>query len=1209
MIISSWNIRGLNCPLKQKEISKFILKNHIDVLGIIETKVRMPNQDKIQNCFMPCWKFITNSDPHAVDRIWIGWNPNTVSLTVKHCNQQIIHVLVSSIVHSITFEASFIYGYNNIQDRRPLWCELRRISASSYDHPWICLGDFNVVLQPHEIFGGNPGRDRGIDEFTDAIFASCLVDLRFVGLYFTWNNKRTNQEQFIMKKLDRVLINQSWLVKFPAAFAEFLPPGISDHSPALVRIIPKASRKGKTFRFYNYWTSLANFKDQVTSSWSMHVEGNFQFQLCHKLRHTKMVLKHFVKDTFGKERAKVECIRLTLEQCQRDLDTHPSNSALQALEKALSGDLGEALRIEEEVLRQKSRVQWLESGDRNTAFFHHMIRNRRNANRIVSLITPEGTQTISEEDTKLEAIRYFKSLLGSPPSNPYPGMDALRPIIQKRVPEEYHVLLDAIPTDEEIKNAMFCIHSNKAPGPDGFNACFFKDTWNITGPLVVQAVREFFETGELLKEANATIIALLPKIPNPSCMGDFRPISCCNTVYKCISKIISKRIQMIIPEMVDSAQSAFIKGRHISDNILLAQDLMRDYHKPGGIPRVAAKVDIMKAYDSVRWEFLMDVLHILGFPPKLQGWIKACITSTRFSINFNGEPIGYFAGAKGLRQGDPMSPYLFVLVMDVLSQVINFNTQQAPHFKFHWRCDKLSISHLCFADDLLLFCFGDVQSAMVLKKSLDMFYDFANLRVNPGKSCLFMAGIGDEVADLISQIFPFSRVNLPLKYLGVPLISTKLKSGDCSELVQKISNRILSWTSKFLSYAGRVQLIQSVLAGIQNYWAGMFILPKGVIKQVDMLLRRFLWSGGIDKTHGAKVAWDKVCSPKKEGGLGFKNPFLLNTVLNLKHIWNLFSPLKESLWVKWVHTYLLKDKSFWTVKPPSQCSWYWKKLLKLRDIARPMLKHRIGNGCGTFLWYDDWHPLGPLLDRYGQRVVYDAAISLNAKVSTIIDGQVWHWPMTNTLELMEIREQMQNVPLPSLTCDSIRWVPSPNGRYSTTHTWDSIRPPSPTVPWFYLVWFPGHLPRHSIVVWFAILKRLSTHDRIASFTLGPFACSLCNQGMETHDHLFFNCPYSSFVWQGIQQSLGVVIPTSTWDIFFGWAGSTWRRNSPGHIIPRICLGATVYSIWQERNARTFKNELRTKHRLLVDIRYQICSQIQIKYKHDPRLQVYTDRWS
>ena len=159
--------------------------------------------------------------------------------------------------------------------------------------------------------------------------------------------------------------------------------------------------------------------------------------------------------------------------------------------------------------------------------------------------------------------------------------------------------------------------------------------------------------------------------------------------------------------------------------------------------------------------------------------------------------------------------------------------------------------------------YGDSLSALVMKDSLEVFYEFSGLLANSSKSCLFLTGVNEVTASLIHQALPFSVGTLPPKYLGVPLITTKLKKGDCSDLIQKISSRILAWTSKFLSYAGRIQLIQSVIAGIQNYWAGMFMLPKGVIKQVEMLMRRFLWSGSIDKTNGAKVYWDKVCTPKK----------------------------------------------------------------------------------------------------------------------------------------------------------------------------------------------------------------------------------------------------------------------------------------------------------------------------------------------------------
>ena len=360
-----------------------------------------------------------------------------------------------------------------------------------------------------------------------------------------------------------------------------------------------------------------------------------------------------------------------------------------------------------------------------------------------------------------------------------------------------------------------------------------------------------------------------------------------------------------------------------------------------------------------------------------------------------------------------MSPYLFILIMDALSQLISHNIQRSPDFKYHWKCDKLAISHMCFADDLLLLFHGDVHSALLMQNTLTEFHAFTGLLANTTKSCIFIAGVEESVAATICQSLRFTRGSLPLKYLGVPLISTRLKKEDCDGLICRISQRIQSWTSKFLSYAGRVQLIQSVLVGIHNYWASMFILPKYVLKQVEQLLRRFLWSGGIDLPSGAKVAWDNVCKPKKEGGLGLKSLTNLNSILNMKHVWNLLFNPSQSLWASWIHTYMLKGKSFWAVKTPSQCSWYWRKILKLRDKVRPLLKHKIVNGNRTFLWFDNWHPLGPLFDKFGARIVYDSAIPLHAKVNVIIDGGEWHWPRTNTLELMEVRSGMHSLPPPS----------------------------------------------------------------------------------------------------------------------------------------------------------------------------------------------------
>jgi hypothetical protein len=378
---------------------------------------------------------------------------------------------------------------------------------------------------------------------------------------------------------------------------------------------------------------------------------------------------------------------------------------------------------------------------------------------------------------------------------------------------------------------------------------FFKRMWHIVGEDVINAVISFFQTRRMLKEMNATSIALIPKVANPTRLTDFRPISCCNTVYKCIAKILAGRIKVVWPSLVGPYQTAFISRWRISDNILLSQELMKGYLKSTGPARCAMKVDLMKAYDLVRCDFVDATLIKMGFPRTVIDWIMVCVTSCQFSINVNGDLAGYFQGGRGLRQGDPLSLYLFVLCMEILSGLF-YKMSANQNFKFHWRCKKDKISHLCFAFDLMIFSKGDVNSIRMIRTVLIKFQDLSGLYPNPNKSDIFLSGALNAEREQIIRILGFREGELPMKYLGVPFISSKLKVVYCKGLVDRITSKVLHWTCRTLSYAGRVQLINSILFSIQVYWASLFLLPGQVIKNVEQIMRSFLWSSSDMRTTG-----------------------------------------------------------------------------------------------------------------------------------------------------------------------------------------------------------------------------------------------------------------------------------------------------------------------------------------------------------------------
>jgi hypothetical protein len=504
------------------------------------------------------------------------------------------------------------------------------------------------------------------------------------------------------------------------------------------------------------------------------------YKLCKKLKAFKAVLKSKNTSCYGDIRTKVLKARECLEIAQRAvLNSHGSAESL-IKERECLHEYTSISRVEEAFLKQKARNQWLQLGDQNSGFFHRVIKARQARNTINYICDDNGNRIKDIAGIKNIVENFYKRLLGSS-TMVFSGDGAARikHLISPIVSAEQAVLLENSVSAEEIKSIFFSMKANKSPGPDGYTAEFFKSSWEVVGEDVVVAIQSFFDSGMLLKEVNATILSLVPKRPNVSVMGDFRPIACCNVIYKCITKILSNRMLPLLDSMISRNQSAFIPGRNIAENVLLAQEMVRNYHRKDGQPRCTMKIDLMKAYDSVNWNFLIHCLSCFGFPPKFVNWIKECITSPRFSISLNETLVGYFKGAKGFRQGDPLSPYLFVIAMEVFSRIMCEFTGSNSGFKFHPRCSKLQLTHLCFADDMLLFSEASLSSIKAVKAVLLEFEQLSGLQANPSKSSFFCAGISSRMKAVLLDELQMEEGHFPVRYLGVPLIASKLSAVEC----------------------------------------------------------------------------------------------------------------------------------------------------------------------------------------------------------------------------------------------------------------------------------------------------------------------------------------------------------------------------------------------------------------------------------------------
>ena len=373
----------------------------------------------------------------------------------------------------------------------------------------------------------------------------------------------------------------------------------------------------------------------------------------------------------------------------------------------------------------------------------------------------------------------------------------------------------------------------------------------------------------MLKQWNSANLVLIPKKSNASLPSDFRPISCLNTVYKVISKLLASRLKEILPLMISKAQSAFLPGRLLAENVLLSTVLVNGYNSQSLTPRGMLKVDLRKAFDSVRWDFILASLQALAIPDNYISLIQECLSTASFSVSVNGVSGGFFKSTKGIRQGDPLSPNLFVLAMEGMSRLL-LSRYEAGSIGYHPRTEDLNITHLMFADDVMIFFDGTSNSLHGISECLDDFASWSGLHMNTTKMELFTSGVDQRETAAITR-YGFPSGQLPIRYLGIPLMSQKLKIAEYAPIMTKLNMSFQSWSAKLLSFAGRLQLLKTVIFETVTFWISAFILPKGCIRSIESLCSRFLWSGKVESRSIAKVAWKTVCLPKEEGGLGLRS--------------------------------------------------------------------------------------------------------------------------------------------------------------------------------------------------------------------------------------------------------------------------------------------------------------------------------------------------
>lgn len=523
MIIASWNVRGLNDPLKAKEVRRFLGTHCVDFVGLLETKVKAHNTTKVQKRFGPNWTWVDNNGYFDKGRIWIGWCSDLVDFRAMEIHEQYIHGILTSVDRKHAIMVTVVYGLNTIGERKELWRKLGRLGVQ--DWPWLLTGDFNSILLLEDRRNGAEVTLHELVDFRAFIDDMGLAEIPSVGSYFSWSGKGDGEIR-VQSRIDRGLGNEHWMHQYDYLKVQYLTPGISDHSPLIYKF-EEPKRNAKPFRFFNIVAEHPDFLQKVRQAWHQEVKGTAMYQVWQKLKFVKKEVKELHKNSFSEAHTHLEEARKELLAVQELMVENGADELLQRQEKQCIKTLKHWYKVEESILKQKSRVDWLQLGDQNTRFFFSAMKQRHARNTMVTMMNEAGDFLTEPDQIQHEVLSFYKNLLGSKTQ----GLQEINQSYIRQGPLLSSVSQQGLVkpvTPADIDAALKSIDDSKAPGVDGFNSFFFKKTWEVVKPLIYDAVQEFFNKGTLLKQWNCTSITLVPKVAHPSLVKEYRPIACCS---------------------------------------------------------------------------------------------------------------------------------------------------------------------------------------------------------------------------------------------------------------------------------------------------------------------------------------------------------------------------------------------------------------------------------------------------------------------------------------------------------------------------------------------------------------------------------------------------------------------------------------------------------------------------------------------------------
>ncbi|XP_060959129.1 uncharacterized protein LOC133030409 [Cannabis sativa] len=1194
MKIISWNARGLGNPRAFRRLRLLVQEQIPHVLFLMETKVLVNSLSR----FKQSLNFNNGLEVPRVGLkggIMLLWKDDVnVTLLSMNTNHFDCYLLFDN---GPRWHFSAVYGFPESENKKLTWALIKRLADVAPQDPWLLVGDLNEIFSNEHKNGGPLRNEAHMRDFRTTMDKCFLNELPYTGEDYTWaKNKKNNAA--LKERLDWCLINNVWKDHLPLPTITHLDYFGSDHRAISVDVLlndqystQDTNKRRSRFRFEQIWLKEPDCTDIISANWFVAdgMDPSQNLKTC--LDQCAVNLQQWHVKKFGSMKKDIKKAQKTVTILNNSAATDSAHC-----QKVVSAEmiLDELLATEEQYWKQRSRIDWMKSGDRNTKFFHAKASARKSNNSIKQLQDANGTMVANKDGICNIVTSYFQELFTAADEDHWALSHVLSTIPTTITSAHNDFLLQEFRSDE-VFQALKTMGSDKSPGIDGMSAMFYQHNWNIVGDLVSKVVLDVLNNGSTPEAFNQTLITLIPKIKKPTSMKDFRPISLCNVVYKLVSKMLALRLKEVLPCVISETQSAFLPSRQITDNILVAFELIHSikHRKRGSKGFAALKLDMSKAFDRVEWSYLAAVMGKMGFNIRWITLVMNCLHSNTFSFIINGSVTGSVIPQRGLRQGDPLSPYLFLICSEGLSRLLQYEEAVGRLKGLAISRSAPTVSHLLFADDSLLFCQANDRSCGAIKRALDIYHRASGQLLNEDKSVMsFSPNTPQNVKNSFSQILGMPISECHEKYLGLPAYSEQNKSQLFSEIKDRIWKLLHAWNDKLFSIGGKEVLLKAVVQSIPTYAMSCFKLSAKFCKELDAMMAQFWWGSTHDKKRTHWKKWKFLCTSKMEGGMGFRSYVHFNQALLAKQAWRILQN-PDSLLARVLKARYFRTHDFLTASSAGVSSLTWQGICFGKELLIKGLRLHVGNGMHIRCGSDPWIPAQTRFTP-----VFFSGLEGNIVADYISADHQWDIDkLTSDFSALDV-ENILKIPLShNAGTDSWVWHYTDAESYTVNSGYhlacsmasqEDSSCSSASSTWWKQFWNLNLPSKVKIFAWRVMHNALPSasnlhHRRI----INSSTCSLCTNAWESIGHALFSCKHAKAVWRCSDFSFDFTAASRMFEGDFLIQLSQLHTKSDLEMI--IC---TMWFIWSDRNNIIHQKQHKKPADLLASSKAYYCNFLQ-----------------